>query len=190
MSFLCHTWYAPWSKDQGHDLYCIHILFYTLKPHTTELNIYTISLLVLSELPIHSSNVCCPGGFTLLTELGSTASVVTFSLWHFWRNYFSSPNCQCVSSLWHGRLSRSWELQLLVTFSDFLFTHFLQRKQIDEKENWLIKDRRQTHGFSPSHIMSWDLKIESGNHEGRNSDFYDNGWSGFLLGYHLQWGSR
>ena len=25
-----------------------------------------------------------------------------FSLWRFWRNYSSSPNCQCVSSLWPG----------------------------------------------------------------------------------------
>ena len=53
-------------------------LFLALKPHTTELSIHTISLLVLSEPPIHSSNDCCPGGFTLLTEPGFSNSAVTF----------------------------------------------------------------------------------------------------------------
>ena len=149
-------------------LWCPPCQRLSCSPHTTELSIHIISLLVLAEPPIHSSNVCCPVGFTLLTELGSPTSVVSFSLWCFWRNYSSSTNCQSVSSLSHGLskqtvqalraptpsdrhcikiyLFRFWPRlklwvtksvilkHLLVAFSDFLFTDFLQRKQIDEKK--------------------------------------------------------
>ena len=63
-------------------------LFLVLKPHTTELSIHTISLLVLSEPPIHSSSVCCPGGLTLITEHGSPTSVVTVFTLTFLKKLF------------------------------------------------------------------------------------------------------
>ena len=153
-----------------------------------------------------------------LQNLVSQTQQWHFSLWRFWRNCSSSPNCQCVSSLWHG-LSKQTVLKLRATTSSerhcikiYVFSFLTLLNQglncglssqsswstfwwplvtscllISCKENRLMKDRRQTHGFSPPHIKSRDLKILSGYHEGRNSDFHDNGASGFLVGYHLQW---
>ena len=163
-----------------------------------------------------------------LQNLVSQTQQWHFSLWRFWRNCSSSPNCQCVSSLWHGlskQTALAWSVKadcpevesynvLWKTLYQNLFFHFwpcltkaflncgLSSQSswstfwwplvtscllISCKENRLMKDRRQTHGFSPPRIKSRDLKILSGYHEGRNSDFHDNGASGFLVGYHLQW---
>ena len=71
-----------------------------LKPHTTELSIHTISVLVLSEPPTLSSNVFCHVGFTLLTEHSSLTSVVTFFTLVFLEKLFlfSKPS-MCVFPL-------------------------------------------------------------------------------------------
>ena len=194
-------------------------LFLALKPHTTELSIHTISLLVLSEPPIHSSNDSCPGGFTLLTEPGFSNSAVTFFPLTFLKKLFlfsklsmcffplawsvkaDCPEVESYNALWktlyQNLFFHFWPcltkaflncgLSSQSSWSTFWWPLVTSCLLISCKENRLMKDRRQTHGFSPPRIKSRDLKILSGYHEGRNSDFHDNGACGFLVGYHLQW---
>ena len=76
------------------------LLFLALKPHTTELSIHIISLLVLSEPPIHFSNISCPGRFTLLTELDLPTSVLTFFTLVFLKKQFLfSKQSMCLFPL-------------------------------------------------------------------------------------------